>query len=283
MFLSSTTSIVILVFGSVLPSLITIISNIVSVYRIRSFNRTASNQISFSRRRTDDTRRVLFVITIECLLAILNSWLMDIVLALVYCKKKLLADDDCPMFLQQNYDFLLMCDLFNSGSNIVLHCLCGRHFYRELRVMLQSCSRFIKGFLKDICCCSVKFDDKSNEEEYCISYNVSTSRVKKDSSSSNPSQIYLNIQSSSRLLKNRCFGCRWYFNRPPLSFFRQVSSNVANSQPGARQKILSQRHRSLTQPTNLLRTMQKTSSLWNDRSDVHHARREGHDVILSLN
>lgn len=149
--------------------------------------------------------------------------------------------------------------------------------------MLRSCLQSFNSVLRDICCCHVKFDDRSNEDECRISYNVSTSIKKKDSSNSNPSQIYLNIRSSPRLLKNRCFGFRWYFNRPPLSIFRPVSSNMSRSQRGGKQKILTRRRHSWTQPTNILRSMRWTSSVWSDQSDVHPARREGQDLTASLN
>ncbi|CAF1546401.1 unnamed protein product, partial [Rotaria sordida] len=103
-------------FGNVLPSFMTIISNILSVYRLHQSNRLTSNYILPCRRRTDDTRRVVLVITVECLFAIINSWFSDIILSLVYCKRNLLADDDCPMFLKENINLLIMFDMFNSIS-----------------------------------------------------------------------------------------------------------------------------------------------------------------------
>ncbi|CAF4864326.1 unnamed protein product, partial [Rotaria sp. Silwood2] len=45
--------------------LITIASNIISVYRVRELNRLTSIYILPCRRRTDDTRRILLVIVIN--------------------------------------------------------------------------------------------------------------------------------------------------------------------------------------------------------------------------
>ena len=268
-------------FGSILPSLVTIVSNFISVYRIRAFNHVASNRISFCRRRKDDTRRVLFVITVECLLAILNSWFMDIFLSLVYCKKKLLADDDCPLFLQQNFDFLVMFDLFNSLSNIVLHCLSGTQFRRELMAMVRSCFGSFKNVIPGICYCPVKFRNRWIEDDHFVTYHASVSR-RNDSSSSNPSQIFVTIQSSSQLFKKRCFSCCWYFNRKPVGTLRKLSSTASNSQPAQSQPTLLNRSHLTTEQPNVSRSMQLLSNMWNNQSSHRLVQYEVLNLNLSL-
>lgn len=120
--------------------------------------------------------------------------------------------------------------------------------------MLRSCLRSIKSIWHEICCCHVKFRDGSNGREYCVSYHASVSR-KKDSSSSNPSQIYLDIQSSPRLRTKDCFGCQWYFHRRTFTALRKLSSNESNSQLGQRQTMFSLRPRSMAQRTNVPRSI----------------------------
>lgn len=237
----------ILVFSSVLPSLITIISNIVSVYRLRQLNRTTSTYILPSRRRTDDTRRVLLVITVECLFAIINSWFSDIILTLVYCKRKLSADDDCPMFLKQNIYVLIMFDMFNSLSNIILHCLCGRRFRDELCMMIQSFYRRMKSCFGKICCCYFQIECQPYNQNGYVWYNASIKASESSNSSRSipQSHLYLKIQTPSRLLKGHCCDCRWYFNRQPFVVLRQFLSTLSKERLRKNRESFSAHYRSL--------------------------------------
>ncbi|CAF1085742.1 unnamed protein product [Adineta ricciae] len=214
------------IFGNILPSLITIISNILSLYRVRQLNRLTKNFILPCRRRTDDTRRVLLVITIECLLAIINSWFSDILIKFVYCERKLLADDDCPMFLQQNYNILIKFDILNSISNIILHCLCGRHFRNELKAMFKSAYQAIGRLWKNFCCCYLHIQCKQSQHDQYIAYHASV--ADNDSpTNSNSEYVYLEIQPSSRSFHSYCCDCRWYFDYRPFSASRQCLSNIS--------------------------------------------------------
>ncbi|CAF1254154.1 unnamed protein product [Rotaria magnacalcarata] len=236
-----------LVFGSVLPSFITIISNMISVYRVRQLNRSTSNYIIPSRRRTDDTRRVLLVITVECLFAIINSWFSDIFLSLVYCKRNLLADDDCPMFLKENINLLIMFDMFNSISNIFLHCLCGKRFRNELRLMFQSFFQIMKRCFSEICCCYFQIQFKACSRDEYVWYNASIrGNDSSDSSHSiSTSHLYLKIQTPSRLLKNPCCDCRWYFNRRPFIALQQFLSAISKECLGKNRRHLSAHYQSI--------------------------------------
>jgi len=200
--------------SSVLPSVITIISNVFSVYRVRQLNRLTSNYITPCRRRTDDTRRVLLVITVECLFAILNSWFSDILISVVYCKGTLLADDDCPGYLKANYDLLVMFDMFNSISNIILHCLCGKHFRYELFCMFQSVYQLIKNILKQCCCIQIQCQKNYREASICYHASITDNQ---SSDSPNSNHIYLKIQPSTSLLRNKYCDCRCYYSK--RSFF----------------------------------------------------------------
>ncbi|CAF1337084.1 unnamed protein product, partial [Didymodactylos carnosus] len=141
------------VFGSILPSIVTISGNITSVIRIIQLRRLTT--VHLSTRTNDDSRRVLVIITIECALAILSSWFIDILLSLIYCKGSLLNSDDCPMYLRKNYDILITLDFLNSISNIFLHCICGKRFRRELRRMIGAWCQHLTKYL--FCCyCKVR-------------------------------------------------------------------------------------------------------------------------------
>ncbi|CAF1589252.1 unnamed protein product, partial [Didymodactylos carnosus] len=85
-----------LVFGSMLPSLITIVANIVCVLRILNVKIRSSLCLLPSRRRIDETRRILTIITIECIVAIINCWFIDVLLSFIYCKRNLFIGFDCP-------------------------------------------------------------------------------------------------------------------------------------------------------------------------------------------
>ncbi|CAF1293426.1 unnamed protein product [Didymodactylos carnosus] len=89
-----------------------------------------------NRRRTDENRRVLIIITIECLLAILNSWLIDVLLSIFYCKTNLFIGNDCPLFIRKYYALTTILDFFNSITNIFLHGICSKIFRQELRILL---------------------------------------------------------------------------------------------------------------------------------------------------
>jgi hypothetical protein len=228
----------------VLPSLITIISNILSVYRVRQLNHLTSNYILPCRRRTDDTRRVLLVITVECLFAIVKSWFSDILISMIYCKGTLLADDDCPRYLEKNYELLVGFDMLNSISNIILHCLCGKHFRNELRRMFQTCSQSIKRLLANLCCCYLKLNCQQSYAEPYICYNASITGSN-SSNNTDSTHLYLKIRRSPSLVQKQCCACRWYFNRRPLCL-----SRISKAYLGKNRMPFSVHYRSLTQRTN---------------------------------
>ena len=122
--------------GSIIPSLITILSNSLSLRWIISIRHSIDEQSSASRRRTDETRRVIIIITVECLLAVINSWFIDILLSIKHCGHSVVIGDDCPYFLRRSQVFLAVFDLLNSMSNIVLYCYAGRRFRHELKRMI---------------------------------------------------------------------------------------------------------------------------------------------------
>ena len=103
-----------------------------------------NEQTRASRRRTDETRRVIIIITTECLLAIINSWFVDIVLSIKYCGRSVAIGDDCPHFLRRSQALLALFDLLNSMSNIILYCFAGRRFRQELKRMLKAWSQTIR-------------------------------------------------------------------------------------------------------------------------------------------
>ncbi|CAF1041411.1 unnamed protein product [Adineta steineri] len=238
-----------LVFGSVLPSLITIISNIISVYRVRQTNRLASSFILPCRRRTDDTRRVLLVITVECLFAIINSWFSDIFLSLIYCKRKLYADDDCPEFLKKSYTLLIMSDMFNSVSNIIIHCLCGKHFRNELYHMFQPIYQIIKVCFQNICCCYLQIHFQRHNRNPQIYYNASIT-TDTNLNNSDSESVFLDIEPSPTLVQSSCCYCRWYFNRQPLISSRQCLSNISKECLQKHRIPFGSQYQSLTQRTH---------------------------------
>ncbi|CAF0964195.1 unnamed protein product [Didymodactylos carnosus] len=125
-----------LVFGNILPSVITIIGNILCAKHIITFKNKSFLSMLSNRRRTDENRRVLIIITIECLLAILNSWLIDVLLSIFYCKTNLFIGNDCPLFIRKYYALTTILDFFNSITNIFLHGICSKIFRQELRILL---------------------------------------------------------------------------------------------------------------------------------------------------
>lgn len=187
-------------FSSILPSLITIFSNVASMYNVRRVSCKTSNLINASRRRTDDTRRVLLVITVECFFAIINSWFSDIILSLIFCKKKFLAEDDCPRFLEENYQILVTFDMLNTLSNIVLHCVSGQHFRRELFSMFRSIIQLTKEILRRHCssCCRYRLiNRRSTNIEDIVYFRASISRTV-HSNGSEASEVFLTIQPTQR-------------------------------------------------------------------------------------
>ncbi|UJR33436.1 hypothetical protein I4U23_020881 [Adineta vaga] len=200
-----------LVFGSLIPSLITILSNMISLYLVQELNRLTSSLMSRCRRRTDDTRRILVVITIECLFAITNSWFGQVILSFIYCKKKLSASDDCPNFLSETYGLLIAFDLLNSASNVILHCLCGRRFRNELQRILKSWRKFFQHLFQHICCCYFQIVCTKIPKESYVTYEVSAKR-NHSSNSSSQNHLSLNIQPAAKAC-NTCCNCRWYCHR----------------------------------------------------------------------
>lgn len=90
-----------------------------------------------SRRRMEETCRVITIITAECLLAVINAWFVDFILSIKYCRWSVAIGDDCPHFLRRYQTLLVLCDLLNSVSNIFLYCFAGRRFRQELKRMLH--------------------------------------------------------------------------------------------------------------------------------------------------
>ncbi|CAF0739788.1 unnamed protein product [Rotaria sp. Silwood1] len=250
-----------LVFGSIIPSLITIASNIISVYRVRELNRLTSIYILPCRRRTDDTRRILLVITVECLFAIVNSWFSDIILSLVYCKRNLSAGDDCPMYLKKIYDLLVIFDMVNSVSNIILHCLCGKRFRNELRRMLRTFIDSLKQFFRDIWCCYFQIDCRKLRKQQYASYKASIIQYESSNSSNSASHNhpYLQIQTSPRPNSKHCCDCRWYFNRRPLGTSKQFLSTISKEYLKKNQIPCAVQYRSLTQRAYITKQTQARS------------------------
>ncbi|CAF3508538.1 unnamed protein product [Adineta steineri] len=235
-----------LIFGSIIPSLITILSNMISLYSVQKLNRLTSVYILPCRRRTDDTRRILLVITVECFFAILNTWFGDIILSLIFCKRKLSAGDDCPSYLSKIYDLLVMFDLINSLSNIILHCLCGRSFRNELRLMLLGWFYRVKRLFRDIWCCYFQIDCTKLRKEPYVTYKVAATRDEISKSLDNE-YVHFNIQPAPEQHKN-CCNCRWYCQRKRLSINQEFTQKD--------QITRDRRYMSLTQQTGSTRQTQ---------------------------
>lgn len=135
-----------LVVGSIIPSIVTIFANGISLRQILTI-RNSINEHSSVFRRTDETRRVILIITTECLFAVLNSWFVDIILSIKYCGRSVAIGDDCPSFLRRYHPLLVFFDLLNSMSNIILYCIAAKRFRHELERMFQmSITRMKKCF-----------------------------------------------------------------------------------------------------------------------------------------
>ena len=246
----------ILVFGSILPSLITIGSNLISVFRVQELNRVTSAYILPCRRRTDDTRRILLVITVECLFAIVNSWFSDILLALIYCKRNLSAGDDCPQYLKQNYDLLVLFDLFNSVSNIVLHCLCGRRFRNELRRTFKSFFKYLKHVVRNLWCCYCRIHcPHSSQAEHCVTYNATVTQRDSSNSSNNLNQprVHLKIKPMSKAPRRHCCDCQWFINPRPLTHSHRCLSTMSKECLQKNRTPQAGQYQSLTQPSYVTR------------------------------
>ena len=154
-----------LVIGSIIPSILTILSNAISLRWILNI-RNSVNKQSAVFHRTDETRRVILIITIECLLSVINSWLVDIILSISFCHRSVAIGDDCPDFLRRYHPFLAFFDLLNSMSNIFLYCYAAKRFRHELERMLKDWIHPIQKYLP--CCCQQqrsKVRRKNYEEE----------------------------------------------------------------------------------------------------------------------
>ena len=229
----------------------------VSLRRVRQLNRLTSTYLLPCRRRTDDTRRVLIVITVECLLSICNSWFSDIVLSLVYCGRNLSAGDDCPKYLRQNYDLLVMFDLFNSSSNILLHCLCGKRFRKELREIFKSIFKCCQHCSRALWCCYFQINCRQPPKESYVSYNASFTRNESSNSSHSGYQnhLYLKIHISPRSHRKNWCACRWYFNRTSSPTLRQCCSILPKECLKRNRAHAAVRYATLTNQTNLTRPM----------------------------
>ena len=125
------------VLGSIVPSLVTIFSNALSLRWIVLIRKSITEQSAMMRKRTDETHRVIFIITIECLLAVFNSWFIDLILSVKFCGGSVAIGDDCPQFLRRFHQYLVFFDLLNSISNIFLYGLAGKRFRCELKNVLR--------------------------------------------------------------------------------------------------------------------------------------------------
>jgi hypothetical protein len=149
---------------------ITISSNAISLRSIIITRNSINAASSVSRRRVEETRRVVVIITIECLLAIISSWLVDIILSIKHCGRSVVIGDDCPYFLRRSQIFLAFSDLINSMSNILLYCYAGRRFRHEFELMIQACLNAAREHL--LCCCRLEWQrfsqSRRSETERCM-------------------------------------------------------------------------------------------------------------------
>jgi len=139
--------------------------------------RNSVNEQSSVFRRTDETRRVIIIITTECLLAVLNSWFVDIILSIKYCGRSVAIGDDCPSFLRRYHPLLAFFDLLNSMSNIILYCFAARRFRHELERMIKGWINAIKNHLPcySSCICKNPEEIRSQPEDECYSVPSKTS------------------------------------------------------------------------------------------------------------
>ncbi|UJR21726.1 hypothetical protein I4U23_024803 [Adineta vaga] len=141
---------IILVIGSIIPSFVTILGNTISLRWILNI-RNSVHKHSAAFHRTDETRRVILIITIECLLSVINSWFVDLILSIKYCNRSVAIGDDCPHFLRRYHPFLAFSDLFNSMSNIFLYCFAAKRFRQELERMLKGWIHVVREHVSCYC------------------------------------------------------------------------------------------------------------------------------------
>ncbi|CAF3403954.1 unnamed protein product [Rotaria socialis] len=122
-----------IIMGSIIPSIITVLTNAIPFRWIIAIQSSLNQQSRLSQRRTEDTRRVITIITIKCILAAINSWLINVILSIKYCVCSLAIGDDCPSFLSRFNRLLVFNGLLNSMSNIILCSCAGRRFRQELK------------------------------------------------------------------------------------------------------------------------------------------------------
>jgi hypothetical protein len=161
------------------------VGNTISVRWILNI-RNSVHELSFEFRRTDETRRVIIIITIECLLAVVSSWLIDIILSIKYCHRSVAIGDDCPDFLLHYYPLLFSFDLINSMSNILLYCFATKRFRNELERMLEGWLNAIRKPLSYYCHCQWK-NSKIRRRKF------------DDEQMTLPSEISLQLLKSSRI------------------------------------------------------------------------------------
>ncbi|UJR27663.1 hypothetical protein I4U23_008943 [Adineta vaga] len=172
----------ILVLGSILPSVVIILGNAISLQCIIANRSSIGEQTRASRRRTDETRRVIIIITTECLLAVINSWFVDIILSFNYCDRSVAIGDDCPDYLYRSQTFLALSDFLNSVSNIALHCFAGRRFRHELKRMLQAWITSIRKHIPCSCkieCRNAKYLTRTCDDEQYIPQSETSTKPSK--------------------------------------------------------------------------------------------------------
>ena len=230
----------------------TIGSNIVSLCRVRDLNRSTTASSYSSRRRTDDTRRILVVITVECLFGVLNSWVSDVLLAWIYCNKNLYASDDCPDYRKKNYGLLLSFDMFNSVSNIALHCLCGKRFRHELQRAVKSWIQSARRCSRRLWCCYLRFDCSRLSHEPHVTYNAAALPADNSSSSNDGThkRVHVQLVGTSYAHRNRCCDVQWYLKRRSIEHSSRRSSAVAKKSLTSQTKSAGAAYRSLTQRTD---------------------------------
>jgi hypothetical protein len=187
------------------------------------------------------------------------------------------------MYLKQNYDLLVMFDLFNSISNIVLHCLCGKRFRNELRYMLKSMTNVLKNLCHYIWCCYFQINCTRTTVEPYVSYNATITRHESSNSSSSAghNHLYLKIHTSPRPNRKYCCDCRWYFNRRPLTPSQKCCANLSKECLQKDRAHDAVQYTSLTQrsivtrptPSQSMRLyyppQQTTTSVVNNKTQIH--------------
>ena len=182
--------------GSIIPSIITILGNAISLRWILRI-RNSVNQHSSVFRRTDETRRVIIIITIECLLAVINSWFIDIILSIKYCHRSVAIGDDCPNFLRRYHLLLTFFDLLNSMSNIILYCFATRRFRHELKRMITFWLNTIKKRLLCYSICKIKTTKQLRnqaEDENFIPSDVSSRKFQTSKNRNKTKDEYIELR-----------------------------------------------------------------------------------------